>query len=131
MADLVICPTCEEAPRTLRGELRAAALPEALKMVGEATARAETAERERDARAASNAELIQRYETELARVRDATRKRCAAELRAWCADPDVQDKVDARAVATVRAISISVEHGWPNFSELEARLAAMDAKENA
>lgn len=107
-----------------------ARLSRAHRAIDEARTERDEARRERDARAASKAELIQRYEAELARVREETRKRCSAELLAWCADPDVQDKVDERAVATVRSVAISVAHRWPNFPELEERLAA-NAKENA
>lgn len=55
----------------------------------------------------------------LKRERADERKRCAAEMRLWTVDPEVADKVDEKAVATVRAVSISVEHGWPNFDGLD------------
>lgn len=60
------------------------------------------------------------------------RKRCAVELRAWCDDEVVEDKVNERAVQVVRAVSISVEHGWPNFPGISERVdAVLDEKSPA
>lgn len=54
----------------------------------------------------------------LKKERAEERKRCATELRVWCDDAVVQDKVNERAVSTVRSVSISVEHGWPNYPNI-------------
>lgn len=60
------------------------------------------------------------------------RRRCAVELRVWCDDSVVKDKVNEHAVQTVRAVSISVEHGWPNFTDIGERVdVVLDEKSEA